>query len=74
MYPRMTDGRRGPKNEPSQNKLMKIFKSHQERFDEEYKQKLFELGEKELAAEAMEKYIKTQGQAKINYLALNKKS
>ena len=38
MYPRMTtDGGKGPKNEPSQHKLMKIFKSHQERFDEEYK-------------------------------------
>ena len=61
MYPHMADDKKRKTSfkEPSQNMLTKIFMSHHDRFDEEYKRQLFELGEKELAHEAMEKYAKT---------------
>ena len=55
-------------------KLKELFVGHQDRFDEEYKQKLFKLGEAELTQEAKIKYDMTLGQAKVNYLALSKRS
>ena len=35
--------------------------SHQDRFEQEYKRKLFEVGEEQLAVEAMDKYSRTKG-------------
>jgi hypothetical protein len=47
--------------EPSKYKLIKIFVNHSEKFDEDYKKKLFEFGVGELQQEAMEKYDKVSG-------------
>ena len=60
--------------EPSKYKLIKMFIDHRQKFDEDYKKKLFEFGVTELQQEAMEKYDKVSGQARLNFLALNKKS
>ena len=51
-----------------------MFIDHRQKFDEDYKKKLFEFGVTELQQEAMEKYDKVSGQARLNFLALNKKS
>ena len=56
------------------HRLTEIFKNHANRFDEEYKKKLFQLGKGELSEEAKLKYNQTMGQAKVNFLALSKKS
>ena len=60
--------------EPSKYRLMKHFIEHQERFDDECKQRMFEFGEEVLKSEAMSKYNLVSGQSKINFLALSKKS
>ena len=60
--------------EPLKYKLMSLFMAHQDRFEKECKQKLFEFCEEVLEDESMKKYDKLNGQAKLNFLALNKKS
>ena len=54
--------------------LQKFFIDHQDKFDDEYKRKLFEFNQQESTRELMSKYDRSSGQAKINYLALNRKS
>ena len=71
-YPPVIDRKKS--QEIPQHKLTEIFKNHANRFDEEYKKKLFQLGEGELSKEAKLKYNQIMGQAKVNFLALNKKS
>ena len=57
--------------EPRKYKLIKLFMEHEAKFSEEYKSKLFELGEGIAEEEQMSKYDKIGGQAKLNFLALN---
>ena len=42
--------------EPSKDALLKLYADHQQRFDEQYKMHMFELGVKELNEEAKVKY------------------
>lgn len=77
MYPRklsMHESKLFENKEIDQEALDQLFLKHQDKFDHEYKQKLFELGKKELVNEAMNKYHKTKGQAKLHFLALDKHS
>lgn len=60
--------------EPKKVELVELFKRHQEKFDTECKSKMFEFGEEVLYDEANRKYDRVSGQAKINFLALGKKS
>ena len=47
---------------------------HQDSFEQEFKDRLFEFGEEIMAAETMQKYKKKEGSAKMNFLSLSKKS
>lgn len=47
--------------EPSRELLLEQFRNHAARFDQAYKQKLFELGEDELCSEAKIKYDQILG-------------
>jgi len=60
--------------EPKKVELVELFKRHQATFDKECKAKMFEFGEEVLYDEANRKYDRVSGQAKINFLALGKKS
>ena len=64
------------KQDPPNDVLSELYEEHKDKFEDEYRQKLFQLGEKELVREAMNKYARTKGQstAKISFLALNSKS
>ena len=58
----------------SKKQLHEEYLARWDEFDSAYKQKLFELGEIELRREEQNKYAKYHGQAKMTYLALDKKS
>ena len=60
--------------EPKQFRLIEIYESHKHKFDAAYKQKLFQYGEDVLRKEEAVKYDRVEGQAKINFYALSKKS
>ena len=58
----------------SLKQLNKEYEAHWNKFDSAYKKQLFELGEIELRREEQNKYAKFHGQAKMTYLAMDKKS
>ena len=58
----------------SKKQLLEEYLAHWGQFDSAYKKQLFELGQIELRREEQNKYAKFHGQAKMTYLALDKKS